>query len=49
MPYDDGLLTLISEYAEDKEADRNYKVSAIVYESIFNTYAKNPYVKGIAL
>lgn len=49
MPYDDGLLTLISEYAENKEADRNYKVSAIVYESIFNTYAKNPYVKGIAL
>lgn len=49
MPYDDGLLTIISEYAEDKEADRNYKVSAIVYESIFNTFAKNPYVKGIAL
>lgn len=49
MPYDDGLVTLISEYADDKEAQRNYNVPALAYESIFNTFAKNPYVVGIAL
>lgn len=49
MPYADGLVNLKSEFAYDESAPRDYRVSAICYESIFNTLAKSPYVIGLSL
>lgn len=49
MPYVDGLVNLKSEFAYDESAPRDYRVSAICYESIFNTLAKSPYVIGLSL
>lgn len=49
MPYADGLVNLKSEFAYDETAPRDYRVSAICYESIFNTLAKSPYVIGLSL
>lgn len=49
MPYADGLVNLKSEFAYDVSAPRDYRVSAICYESIFNTLAKSPYVIGLSL
>ena len=49
MPYADGLVNLKSEFAYDESASRDYRVSAICYESIFNTLAKSPYVIGLSL
>lgn len=49
MPFDDGLVTLKSQYAYDETAPRNYNVPAICYESMFNTYAKNKNVVGMSI
>lgn len=49
MPFDDGLVTLKSQYAYDETAPKNYNVPAICYESVFNTFAKEKNVVGISL
>lgn len=49
MPFDDGLISLKSENAYNTSALKNYNVPALVYEAMFNTYAKSPYVVGMSI